>query len=142
MAFECGHYGQRRVRIEHKTEAFFKVNYEPSTNRIEIRQAAFGHLLTHLRTDFQETERNKKWRIPPLIPKSHSNMLDSPKSILADQSGIRYPDYSKKARLVYERVSRERPLHLTYQPRLNLQYQQKRFRIFEEEEADKRSDYY
>ena len=65
-----------------------------------MKEASFGYNLSHLREDFYFYERDRQYRLPPLIPKEHINLND-PRSFLIEPSALRYTDYSRKPNPIY-----------------------------------------
>ena len=97
--------------------ASFVVAYDPNSRSVTVRQASFSPTISFLSRDFREIERNKKYEIAPLIPKSFKSFLENPKQIVQEHSALRYPDYSRHPKFRYEREAR--PFHTppkTYAP--------------------------
>ena len=67
-----------------------------------MKEASFGYHLSHLREDFYFYERDRQYRLPPLIPGEHMNLND-PRSFLMEPSALRYTDYSRKPNPLYAR---------------------------------------
>ena len=100
-AFKHGAYIQEKFRYGREFEAFFKVELDPKTSEITVRRVSFSWSLQRIKEEFYKYEKGIKYKVPPLIPKSHKSLLENPAQVLAEQSGLRYVDYSRKPQSTY-----------------------------------------
>jgi len=82
-------------------EAYFKITYNPTADALTVSQATFNVQLMSLANDYLAYEKGVKYRVSPLIPKAHKTLLEKPEAVLEELSTIRYPDYSRTAKLKY-----------------------------------------
>ena len=94
-------YRPSLIPYKREFEAAFKLRFSPRTGGVEIAQASFNYTFSHVREDFWWMERGIRWKVPPVIPKEHQNVLSNPKYLLMDPSATRYADYSGKPRSIY-----------------------------------------
>ena len=113
-AFKHGAYIQEKFRYGREFEAFFKVELDPKTSQIMVRRASFSWSLRQIKEEFYKYEKGIKYRVPPLIPKSHRSLLENPAQVLAEQSGLRYVDYSRKLQSTYMSTEEKRRKELGY----------------------------
>lgn len=98
-------YGRTKVRFRRGVEGYFRVSFSPLTGKVVVEQASFGGALSFLTSDFVELEKGRKYKCSPLIPKVHQNLLGNAKALVqGERSGFRFADYSRSARLTYDRV--------------------------------------
>ena len=88
-------YGLERIPTKREDEGWFRLEFEPKTKKITVKEASFGYNLSHPREDFYFYERDRQYRLPPLIPREHMNLND-PRSFLMEPSALRYTDYSRQ----------------------------------------------
>jgi len=93
-------YGLERIPTKREGSGWFRVEFNPKTRGITVKEANFGYDLSHLREDFYFFERGRQYQLPPLIPKEHMNLND-PRSFLMEPSALRYTDYSRSPNLQY-----------------------------------------
>ena len=93
-------YGLERIPTKREDEGGFRLEFEPKTRKITVKETSFGYNLSHLRKDFYFYERDRQYRLPPLIPREHMNLND-PRIFLTEPSALRYTDYSRKPNPLY-----------------------------------------
>ncbi|MEM2512717.1 MAG: hypothetical protein QXU81_00130 [Candidatus Bathyarchaeia archaeon] len=81
--------------------AFFKVEFNPKTRKIAVKQAMLGGDLHKLIDDFYALEKGIRYRTPPLIPKTHKSILTNPHLIPLLEGGARYNSYIPALRKNY-----------------------------------------
>lgn len=102
MIRQTHRYALEKIPARREYEAFFRVEYNPENKELTVREANFGFHLAHLREDFNRMERGREYEVPPLIPWEHRlRNLSDPRTLLMEPSGLRYPDYSRKANPLY-----------------------------------------
>jgi len=62
-------YSMEPVSCRRERIAIFKVKYNPSAMRIEVKSAQLGGDLAGLIDEYYSLEKGIKWRMPPVIPK-------------------------------------------------------------------------
>jgi len=82
--------------------------------------AFFSPELFLISTDYKLIEKNELAKPPPLVPKHHNKtVMEQPKQLLAEWTGLRYPNYSCAFRLSYDYAEKEK---MKRQDRTKLQY--------------------
>lgn len=110
------HYRQFKVPFRREYEAIFKIEYNEKTGELTLKDSQFGPSLSQLRTDYWRMEKGIQWRSPPAIPRQHRDPLD-PKGMVMEVPATRYPDYSRRLRMHYEREEEEKPKPRTFYAR-------------------------
>ena len=121
-------YGFERIPTKREDMGWFRLEFNPKTREITVKEASFGYNLSHLREDFYLYERDRQYRLPPLIPKEHIN-LDDPRSFLIEPSALRYTDYSRKPNPIY---AQELEHQMGYMRKVKLAYGRGRYTEKEE----------
>lgn len=83
-------------------EGYFKAVYSHLTNEVFVDQAVFGFSLSFLTPQYLSMEKGRQWRVPSIIPKAYQGLGEKPKHFLMEISGLRYVDYSRKPRAIYQ----------------------------------------
>jgi len=125
-------YGMKRVPTKREDEGWFRLEYKPETREITVKEASFGYHLRHLREDYLFYERDRQYKIPPLIPREHMNLND-PQSFLMEPSALRYTDYSRKPNPMYA-SEMEHHKQFSYSRKAKQSYNRERRREYGEEE--------
>jgi len=113
-------YGFERIPTKREDMGWFRLEFNPKTREITVKEASFGYNLSHLREDFYLYERDRQYRLPPLIPREHMNLND-PRSFLMEPSALRYTDYGRKPNSLYAREL-ERHKRMGYMRTAKLSY--------------------
>jgi hypothetical protein len=127
-------YGRTKVATRRSEEALFRLEFDPETHEITVKEAQFSYHLSRLREDFLYYERDRELTLPPLIPRQHMNLND-PRSFLMEPSALRFTDYTRKPNPMY---AYEQEHHrLSYAARTpKISYERGRRRLYEEEEEE------
>ena len=125
-------YGRAKITTRREEEAVFRLEFNPETHELTVKEAHFGIHLSHLRPDFQHYERNRELTLPPLIPRQHMNLND-PRSFLMEPSALRFTDYSRKPNPMYAYEQEHHRLSYTAR-KAKISYDRRRRRLTEEEE--------
>ena len=113
-------YTFERIPTKREDMGWFRLEFNPKTREITVKEASFGYNLSHLREDFYLYERDRQYRLPPLIPREHMNLND-PRSFLMEPSALRYTDYGRKPNSLYAREL-ERHKRMGYMRTAKLSY--------------------
>jgi hypothetical protein len=99
-------------------EAYFIAAYDPLSDTVEVKQAVFAPYHMDIATDYMAIEKDIKFRLPPIVPKTFKSLIENPQSMFEELSAIRYPDYSTTPKLRYDKQTEKPNLtHLrTYLP--------------------------
>lgn len=84
-----------------RPQASFRASLNPKNGRLNIRSAQFAPELHFLKLEYQQIERGQIPKPPPLFPKHYKTAIEEPKQLLAEQTGLRYPNYSSSVRQCY-----------------------------------------
>ena len=104
-----GSYIPKPFSYKRAFEAVFHIIFNTKTETIEIKQAFF-HPHNHIISmEYREAEKDKKYEIPPAVPKTFKSLLEDPKIVLQEQSALRYPDYSMTPKLKYLKETSGKP---------------------------------
>ena len=99
-----GSYVPKPFSHKRNFEALFQMVYNSLADNIEIKQAVFAPHRMDMATEYQQTEKGVKYKIPPIIPKTHKSLLEKPQAVLEELSALRYPDYSRTPKLKYDKT--------------------------------------
>ena len=121
-------YGFERIPTKREDMGWFRLEFNPKTREITVKEASFGYNLSHLREDFYFYERDRQYRLPSLIPREHMNLND-PRSFLMEPSALRYTDYSRKPNPIY---AQELEHQMGYMRKVKLAYGRGRYTEKEE----------
>jgi len=128
-------YGFERIPTKREDMGWFRLEFKPKTREITVKEASFGYNLSHPREDFYFYERDRQYRLPPLIPREHMNLND-PRSFLMEPSALRYTDYSRKPNPLYA-YELEHHRRMGYVRTARLSYDREgRHREYTEEEGE------
>lgn len=94
------YYSPAFMPTKRHVEGYIKAEFNPKMNRVIIRQAFLSGKLIGLAYDYKMIEKATLFQIPPLITQEHRKLLNA-KSLLKEQSGLRYADYSKTTSQTY-----------------------------------------
>jgi hypothetical protein len=127
-------YERTKIAMKREEEALFRLEFDPETHEITVKEAQFGYHLSRLREDFLYYERDRELTLPSLIPRRHMNLND-PRSFLMEPSALRFTDYTRKPNPMY---SYEQEHHrLSYTARKpKISYERGRRRRSGEEEEE------
>lgn len=115
------HYAVSLMPTSRRPQAFFRAYLNPKNNCLKVKTAFFSPELYSISTDYKLIEKNELAKPPPLVPKHHKTVMEQPKQLLAEWTGLRYPNYSCAFRLSYDHAEPEKE-KTKRQDRTKLQY--------------------
>jgi hypothetical protein len=113
-----GSYVFKPFSFKREGEAHFRIVYIAVADEIEVKTAVFAPNNQAVAREFKELERDVKYLVEPLIPKTYKSFLENPRVLLQEFSVLRYPDYIRTVKLKYDKPrGKRRDAHLrTYLP--------------------------
>jgi hypothetical protein len=125
-------YGRTKVAMKREEEAVFRLEFDPETHEITVKEAQFGYHLSRLREDFLYYERDRELTLPHLIPRQHMNLND-PRSFLMEPSALRFTDYTRKPNPMYAHEQEHHRLSYARTPKISYGRGRRRYEKEEEE---------
>jgi hypothetical protein len=98
-------YSPRRVYYKRDIQFSCKAKFDPHTQKVQIASPSFGPDLRECLQDYRRIERGV-WKLPSsAIPQADQGINEGDKStkkLLMQPSNVRYADYTKTPKLIYQ----------------------------------------
>lgn len=104
---KIGTYILKPFNPKRSVEAYLHAVFNPITCETTIKQATFNWSHSEMVYDYMACEKNIRYKIPPVTPKTFKSFIDNPQAILEEPLIIRYPDYSGKIKTNYNKEPKQ-----------------------------------
>jgi hypothetical protein len=133
MRWQKGGYKPTHVRYRRSVEFSCKLDFNPLTWKVKVKEANFGPYLMCCLFDYRRMERGLIPRVPPILPKE-SQITGDLKLLAIQPSNCFHADYSRIENLSYGYPNVQEP-HLCYQKIDTRSYLPKNLQFSEENET-------
>ena len=132
-----GSYQQIGIRFRRTPEFQCKLIYNHLTQTITVKNATFGsHLYKSMLDDYQ-CEHGKKYRVPPIIPRTMQNLRGNLEAILRLPPDMTPSAYEEPPQLTYTETNQNNEPRSPYAETLELPFEDKGKRTFLEDQFRK-----
>lgn len=135
--FKKGTYQTANVRWKRSPEFQCKLLYNHLTQTIIVKNASFGSHLYRTMLDDYQIEHGKKFRVPPIIPRSQQFLRGNLKAILMQPTDMTPQNYDEPPQLTYSENTQNNEPRTPYAETLEMSYEDKGTRTFLEDKFRK-----
>jgi hypothetical protein len=138
MKWRRAGYSQKRVYFKRNCEFSCKFQFNTRTREVKMSNIQFGPalLFAGCLEDFRRIEKEIWKRPSSCIPKAHENLNGNTRNLLMEPSAVRYSDYSRTPKLIYEEGLDQRMKGCSYNRIVNRRYMPKTQQLLEQDEEE------